>query len=148
MTLSPTDNDLEQSAFVLFNLRDSHYLVIKIVSSFAQIGAGLDLSGSGRSRAGKETKMGGNVADAPEDAGADDLGFEWMEERRFWYHFKSFNIIWALGMAADALLKLGLMVGGIRTPPSTSSSPNRKLGLLSEPWVLTWACDEIRYVLV
>ncbi|KAM1796372.1 hypothetical protein ACFX11_036620 [Malus domestica] len=79
MTLSPMDNDLEQSAFVLFNLRDSCCPVIKTVSSFAQIGAGLDLSGSGRSRAGKETKMDGNFTDTPEDAGADDLGFEWME---------------------------------------------------------------------
>ncbi|KAM1792602.1 hypothetical protein ACFX12_036447 [Malus domestica] len=51
-------------------------------------------------------------------------------------------------MAADALLRSGLMVGEIRTPPSTSSSPNRKLGLLPEPWVLTWACDGIRCVLV
>ncbi|KAM1792601.1 hypothetical protein ACFX12_036446 [Malus domestica] len=75
MTLSPVDNDLEQSTFVLFNLRDSHCPVIKTVSSFAQIEAGSDLSGLGRSRAGKEIKMDGNVTDAPEDVGADDLGF-------------------------------------------------------------------------
>ena len=42
------------------------------------------------------------VADAPEIAGADDLGFEWVEREAVLVHFQSFSII--RGGCCDSVL--------------------------------------------